>query len=291
MKRLVILLTALFAMVATPLAAQNFPELTGRVVDTADIIPDDVEAELTAKLEGLETATQRQMVVATVPDLEGYDIADYGYQLGREWGIGDAERNDGVVLLVAPNERRVRIDVGYGLEGYLTDALTSLIINNQITPRFRDGDMPGGIVAGTDAIIEQLQLPAEEAAQIAQQAQTQRAERSSDGGFPIGALIWLGFLFFFFILPIIRGARKSRRYRRKGKGPWGDRDDDDDDDGGFSRDVGTIILWEIGSAIARGAMSGGGGGGSSWGGGGGGFGGGFSGGGGSFGGGGASGGW
>ena len=118
MKRLILLLTALYALIAAPALAQpEFPALTGRVVDQADIIPAPIEAELTAKLENLETTTQRQLVVATVPTLDGYDISDYGYQLGREWEIGDAQRNDGALLLVAPNERRVRIEVGYGLEG------------------------------------------------------------------------------------------------------------------------------------------------------------------------------
>ena len=278
------------ALIASPTLAQpEFPALTGRVVDTADIIPADVEAQLTAKLEALETQSQRQLVVATVPSLQGYDISDYGYQLGREWGLGDAQRNDGALLIVAPNERKVRIEVGYGLEGYLTDALSALIIQNEILPAFRDGDMPGGVVAGTDAIISQLVLPPDEAARVAQEA---TETRQSDGGFPFGFLIWIGFMFFFFVLPIMRGAGRRRKYRSKGKGPWGKRRDDDDDDhgGGMRGAVGNIILWEIGSAIARGAMSGGGGGSSGWGGGGG-FGGGFSGGGGSFGGGGASGGW
>lgn len=292
LRHFLLLLASVGALLATPAYAQpEFPALTGRVVDTADIIPANVEAELTAKLEALETQSQRQLVVTTVPDLGGYDISDYGYQLGREWGLGDAERNDGALLIVAPNDRKVRIEVGYGLEGYLTDALSSIIIQNEILPPFRDGDMPAGIVAGTDAIIAQLVLPPEEAAQIATEA---TETRSSDGGFPFGFLIWVGFMFFFFVLPIIRGSRRKRKYRSKGKGPWGKRrDDDDDDDDGFGSAVGNIILWEIGTAIARGAMSGGGGGGSSdWGGGGGGgFGGGFSGGGGSFGGGGASGGW
>ncbi len=288
MKRLTLFVAALFALFAAPLAAQDFPELTGRVVDNADIIPADVEAELTAKLAALETQTQRQLVVATVPDLQGYDIADYGYQLGREWGLGDAERNDGALLLVAPTERKVRIEVGYGLEGYLTDALSALIIQNFIIPRFRDDDYPGGVVAGADAIIAQLQLDPDQAAQIATEAST---SRQSDSGFPFGGLIWLGFMFFFFILPIIRGGKRRRRYRSKGKGPWGERGGDDDYGGQTAGDVASnIILWEIGSAIARGAMSGGSGsGGGGWGGGGGG--GGFSGGGGSFGGGGASGGW
>ncbi|KPQ30828.1 MAG: Beta-propeller domains of methanol dehydrogenase type [Porphyrobacter sp. HL-46] len=153
-RSLLILLAAAGALLASPLAAQpEFPELTGRVVDNADILSPEAEAALTAKLEALETQSQRQLVVATIPDLQGYDISDYGYQLGRFWGLGDAERNDGALLLVAPNDRKVRIEVGYGLEGYLTDALSALIIQNQILPRFRDGDFPGGIAAGTDAII------------------------------------------------------------------------------------------------------------------------------------------
>ena len=286
MRQFGILFAALLALLVVPLgapvSAQTFPELTGRVVDEADIIPADVEAELTAQLEALETQSQRQLVVVTVPDLQGYDEQTFTYQLGREWGIGDAERNDGAILLVAPNERRVRIEVGYGLEGYLTDALSALIIQNEILPFFRDDDYPGGIVAGTGAIVSQLQLPPDEAARVLQDAQQQ--SESEEGGFPIGLLIWLGFIFFFFILPAMGAGR--RKYRGKGKGPWGDRDDDDDDDWGSTAK--SIILWEVGSAIARGAMSGGG---SSSGGFGGGFGGGFSGGGGSFGGGGASGGW
>ena len=206
-------------------------------------------------------------MIATVPTLDGYDIADYGYQLGREWGLGDAERNDGIILLVAPNEKRMRIEVGYGLEAVIPDGLAFEYIEG-MKPYFRNGDFSGGIEWAAGQIITQLELPPEEAAQVAQQASQQR---QSDGGFPIGTLIWLGFIFFFFILPMIGG--KGRRYRR----------------GGVAGAVGDIMLWEAGKAIARGS------GGSSWGGGGGGFSGGgfggFSGGGGSFGGGGASGGW
>ncbi|KEO91985.1 methanol dehydrogenase [Erythrobacter longus] len=286
LRQLFLIIVGVGALIASPALAQpEFPALTGRVVDTADILPANVEAELTAKLEALETRTQRPLVVTTVPDLQGYDISDYGYQLGRAWGLGDAQRNDGALLIVAPNDRKVRIEVGYGLEGYLTDAYSSFIIQDIIIPRFRDGDFPGGVVSGTDAIISILELPPEEAERINREA---AETRSSDGGFPFGFLIWIGFMFFFFVLPIIRGSRRRRKYRSKGKGPWGKRDKYDDDDDGFGSAVGNIILWEIGTAIARGAMSGGGSsGGSSWGGGGGGF----SGGGGSFGGGGASGGW
>ena len=287
MKRLFLLFAALVAFIAAPATAQSFPELTGRVVDQADIIPADQEAQLVAALEALETQSQRQLVIATVNSLEGYEIADYGYQLGRAWGIGDAKRNDGALLLVAPNERRVRIEAGYGVEGYLTDALSALIIQNQILPRFREGDFPGGITAGAAAIIAQLQLPPEEAARVAQQAGAQQQTQTQKGGFPVGALVVLIVLFVFFVLPLIRSGRR-RKYRARGDGPWGSRGSSRG--GGRGRDFGDtardIILWEVGSAIVRGALSGG----DDWGGGGG-FGGGFGGGGGSFGGGGASGGW
>ena len=134
---------AALLLAALPLAvsAQTFPALAGRVTDAAGIIPDDLEARLTQKLEALEQQSGPQFVVATIPDLQGYDIADYGYRLGREWGIGDKERNDGVLLIVAPNERKVRIEVGYGLEPVLTDGLSWQIINTDIVPRFKDGDM------------------------------------------------------------------------------------------------------------------------------------------------------
>src|SRR3546814_12337285 len=104
------------ALVASPAAAQSFPELTGRVVDQADIIPPAEEASLTAQLEQLEKASGHQLVVATVASLEGHDVGDYGYRLGRAWGIGGKEANDGVVFLHAPNDPRVNIPAGFGLE-------------------------------------------------------------------------------------------------------------------------------------------------------------------------------
>jgi uncharacterized protein len=102
-------------------------------------------------------------VVVTLPSLQGYDIADYGYQLGRAWGIGQAKLNNGLLLIVAPNEHRVRIEVGYGLEPIMTDAFSSVIIQNQILPKFRSGDFNGGVVAGVNAIIQQLSLETSEA--------------------------------------------------------------------------------------------------------------------------------
>ena len=244
-------------------AAQTFPQLTGPVVDAANVIPDDVEARLTQKLVAFNQQSGRQLQVATVPDLQGYEISDYGYQLGRAWGLGDKEKNDGAILLIAPAERKVRIEVGYGLEGTLTDALSSQIIRREIVPKFKAGDMPGGIEAGTDALITQLQLPPDQAQQVA--AQAAKAPKSS--GIDPGFIIWLAIFGLFFVIPMIRRLTGGRRYQSSGLGP--------------------IILWNVLDGMSRG----GGGGGSDWGGGGGGGGGGWGGGGGSFGGGGSSGSW
>ncbi len=261
-----------FVVLPASVSAQDFPE-RGKtaVVDAANIIDPETETKLTAKLEAFEKRNQRQFVIATIPSLNGYEIADYGYQLGRHWGLGDAENNDGIILIVAPNDQRMRIEVGYGLEGIIPDGLAYEYVE-EMKPFFRNGDYSSGITVGADRIITQLELPPEEAAKIAQQTVE---TRESEGGFPIGTIIWFAFIFFFFILPMFRGGRR-RRYRR----------------GGIGGAVGDIILWEAGKAVARGLSDdddfGGFGG---FGGGGGGFGGGFGGGGGSFGGGGASGGW
>ncbi|MGQ0660982.1 TPM domain-containing protein [Sphingosinicella sp.] len=291
--RLVVILVGLLA---APAAAQTFPPLSGRVVDQANIIPDDREAAMTLQLEQLQRATSRQLVVATIADLEGYEIVDYGYRLGRHWGIGQSEANNGVILLVAPNQRRVRIEVGYGLEGILTDALSSRIINEQIVPRFRANDYAGGIEVGTAALVSQLAAPPEAAEQRAIEAERARDSadaRGDDGGG--GALEWIlivvvistvGFSVIGGVLGGL-GVGSGRRYRRGRVSPWG-RDYDRGGDSG----LGWFIAGAVLDAALRGGSSGGsswsGGGGSSWGGGGGG---GFSGGGGSFGGGGASGSW
>ncbi len=119
------------------------------------------EVSIEAKLSALETKTTDQFVVVTLNSLQGTDIADYGYQLGRAWGIGQKGKNNGVLLIVAPNERAVRFEVGYGLEGDLTDAVTHLIIQNAILPRFKASDMAGGIARGVDDVIQVLSGDAE----------------------------------------------------------------------------------------------------------------------------------
>ena len=132
------------------------PPLTGRVVDQAGILSASAEQSLTAELRTHEAATGQQVVVATLASLEERDIAEYGVALGRAWGIGQKDKNTGVILLVAPNERAVRIEVGYGLEGTLTDATSRLIIENVILPQFRAGNMEAGIIAGIDAMLPVL---------------------------------------------------------------------------------------------------------------------------------------
>src|SRR5581483_6572685 len=134
----------------------TFPALTGRVVDDADLLSPADEQELTDELKALEDKSSDQLVVVTLPSLQGYPIEDYGYRLGRNWGIGTAKLNNGVLLIVAPNEHRVRIEVGYGLEGTLTDALSKIIIENAILPKFRAGDYAGGIKDGVSDIIKVL---------------------------------------------------------------------------------------------------------------------------------------
>jgi uncharacterized protein len=174
-------------------AAPQFPALTGRVVDAANILDASVEAELDARLAAHETASGDQVVVATVGSLQEYDIRDYGYQLGRHWAIGQKKLNNGVILLVAPNERKVTIEVGYGLEGVFPDAIANLIVTRSIVPRFRAGDFPGGIQAGVSDILTVL---TGDAAELEARAK-QRPERSEQetGISWIGTLILLAILF------------------------------------------------------------------------------------------------
>ena len=264
---LVISLIGLASTLATPsraFADPTFPALSGRVVDQADLLPPDQEAAITARLAQLETQTGDQLVVATLDSLQDYEIEDYGYRLGRAWGIGNAENDSGVLLIVAPNERKVRIEVGYGLEPVLTDALSNQIIQTDILPPFRDGDFASGIEAGVDALITQLTLdPAEAQARAA-------AAAPSEADAPVLPGLIIALIFIFFFLSLLRGiGRRGRRHGAKRSG------------------IDPVWVWaasEVLSNASRGSSrSSGSAGGGSFGG--------FSGGGGSFGGGGASGGW
>jgi uncharacterized protein len=159
--RAIVFLLALLLCPALALA-QAFPALTGRVVDAANLLKPEERAALEDKLKAHEDKTSDQIVVATVPSLEGFAIEDYANRLFRHWQLGQKKTNNGVLLLVAPQERKVRIEVGYGLEGTLTDALAKIIITTAIAPQFKSGDFAGGIDAGVDAVLSILTGDAEE---------------------------------------------------------------------------------------------------------------------------------
>ena len=138
------------------LAAPTFPKLTGRVVDNANFLSAGVESQLTQQLAAHENASTNQVVVVTLPDLQGYSIEEFSYQLGREWGVGQKDKDNGVLLIVAKAERKMRIEVGYGLEGELTDAISANIISTIIRPAFKQGQFEKGIVDGSTAVIQVL---------------------------------------------------------------------------------------------------------------------------------------
>jgi len=269
MSRACLLLLSLWAMLLAPMAVHaraepTFPALSGRVVDQADLLTPATEAAITAKLAALETGTGDQLVVVTLNSLQDYEIEDYGYRLGRAWGIGQSETDSGALLIVAPNERKVRIEVGYGLEPVLTDAMSSHIIQTDILPAFRDGGFERGISSGVDAIVTQLTLDPAEAQARAATLQTEQPT------FPVAPMLLIGLVFLFLFIGMIRSS--SGGGRRRGGGGGG---------------LGPVVAWTVLDALTRSGRGGGGFGGGGFGGGGGGF----SGGGGSFGGGGASGGW
>jgi uncharacterized protein len=255
-------------LIATMLsaAALNFPTLTGRVVDEADILDTATRAALTDKLAALEAKSTDQLVVVTLKSLQGTSIEDLGVQLGRRWQIGQKDKNNGVLLIVAPSERKVRIEVGYGLEGTLTDAISRLIIENGITPRFRANDYPGGITRGVDDIISVLTGDAEEWKQRA----AKRPDPKSVWGPLLIVLLIFGAFFVVFIMIVGRMPNTPKDGRRARLRP--------------SWSAGVGPPWSSEGSFGGGFSGGGGGGGSSGGGG-------FSGGGGSFGGGGSSGSW
>ena len=155
-KRQACVLAALALCLASLALALDFPPLTGRVVDQANIMTAQSRTGLEAKLKELEDKSSIQLVVATVKSLQGGDVETYANELFRFWKLGEGKKNNGLLLLIAPAEHKVRIEVGYGLEGTLTDALSSVIISSAIIPRFKTGDFSGGIERGVDGIVSVL---------------------------------------------------------------------------------------------------------------------------------------
>ena len=275
--RIILALLAAWLMAASVAAQELPPRPDGPVYDGADILTPEQEAQLDARLRSLPVDTGNTIVVATVRDLGGESIEMYAVDLFANWGIGGEERDTGLLLLVAPNDRELRIETGYGLTPFIPDIFAGRVIREDITPRFKQGDYYGGITAGLDSIEAQLARSPEDAQAVAEAARTAEADarrnRSDEASFG-GVIFWI-VMIVFFISIFGRGGR-GRRYRR----------------GGVAGAVGDVILWSaVNSALNSGSRGGGGwggGGGFGGGGGGGGFGG-F--GGGMSGGGGASGSW
>jgi uncharacterized protein len=251
---LLLVVAAMLGMVGPAAAEPAFPKFTGLVVDAADIIPPAEEAALETKLQALQQQSKTQLVVATIPDLGGYDIADYGYRLGRAWGVGLKDANNGAILIVAPKDRKLRIEVGRGLEPILTDAYTSLVINQTIVPRFKAGDMPGGIAAGVDSLAQTLSVPDDQAeakvdAAIREFDKTHVSKAKDEDGSVIGLIFW-GLVLGFILLSFLRRGIGGGRTRSYGGSSW------------------PIVLWSIADEIQRSSRHGGGGGLGGWGGGG-----------------------
>ncbi|MFD1703242.1 TPM domain-containing protein [Methylopila henanensis] len=210
-------LIALGAVISTAAWAElSFPPFSGYVVDQADILPPEAEAALTQKLKTFQDTTGRQLAVATVPSLQGTSVEDFANRLFRAWGLGDKARNDGALLLVAPNDRRVRIEVGYGLEGELTDAVSRLIIENAILPRFRAGDFPGGVMRGADDVMAVFSGHSND-----YKARAAALEREDETASLISSAITLCFILFFLYV-FWRAIRSggSGVGRRRRAAPW-----------------------------------------------------------------------
>ncbi|MDP9086775.1 MAG: TPM domain-containing protein, partial [Pseudomonadota bacterium] len=211
---MVMLLLTLMLFVA-PAHAQTFPKLSGRVVDDAHLLSASQKSDLDSKLRALEAGSGRQLVVATIPSLEGRTIEDYGYRLGRTWAIGQKGKDDGVILLVAPAEHKVRIETGYGARVFVTDAVSSVIVRDSILPRFTAGDMGGGIVAGADQLIQFMSLPPAEMQKRAAAVGEQEKQRAGGQGVPLVPIIFWIIIILFVIMPLVRRA-SGNRYRRGG---------------------------------------------------------------------------
>jgi uncharacterized protein len=248
-RRIVLLLAAAASLAQLAHAAEPaFPQLTGRIVDEAGLLSSADYAALNSELAALEEKSTDQVAVVTLKSLQGYEIEDFGYRLGRHWGIGQKGKDNGILLIVAPNERKVRIEVGRGLEPVMTDALSKLIIDNAILPEFRRGDFPAGIRAGVRDIKDVLLGDAE--------AVKERARSISRGeGMDVASILLLLFwltVAALVIWAIVNSARTAQpaAARRRGGAPVvvpGD-------SGGWSGG------WSSGDGNGGGGWSGGGGG-------------------------------
>ncbi|MGE3278834.1 MAG: YgcG family protein, partial [Candidatus Altimarinota bacterium] len=203
MKRFLLLLVSAIIIPQQVQAQLSFPDPTGYVNDFANILSDETEQKINAMIEGIKEKTSAEVAVVTVQSLEGNEVNYYAVELGRSWGIGNAERDDGVLFLTAIDDRKTYIATGYGVEGYITDAQAFWITDQVVVPYFRNGDYEGGIVAGTEKI----------ASALAELETLPEGISGSMEDFPIEGFIFFVFFFFSFIVPwVIAVLGRSKRW-------------------------------------------------------------------------------
>ncbi|MCX7895559.1 MAG: TPM domain-containing protein [Thermoanaerobaculum sp.] len=142
---------------AVPLPALEVPFLAGRVNDLAGLLDEASREQLEQRLAQIEQSTGAQVVVLTIPSLEGEDLEDYAHRVASTWQLGQKGKDNGVLFLIAKGERKMRLEVGYGLESVLPDALARRILDQLVKPAFRAGDFAGGISAGVEAVARAIQ--------------------------------------------------------------------------------------------------------------------------------------
>lgn len=179
----IFLLAALLLAAGSALAAPATPRAQGYVNDTAGLLSPGAKGQLERFLAEFERSDSTQIAILTVPSLEGEDLEGYAVRVAQAWGIGQQGKDNGALLLVAKEERAVRIEVGYGLEDRLTDLLAGRIVDQEIVPRFKAGDFDGGVKAGVQAMVD-----------ASRGAYTGDAPVRKKKRFPYESLIWLLFL-------------------------------------------------------------------------------------------------
>jgi len=206
MKKMLPFLILLQLLLPLAASALEVPELRGYVNDYAGMISPSTGAQLAEKLKAFEESDSTQIVILTIPSLEGEPIEDVGIKVAESWKIGQKGKDNGILLLVSKQERKMRIEVGRGLEGRLTDLTAGRIIDLVITPRFRAGDLDGGFTAGVSALIG------------AMRGEFQADARRS----PRPPRLWTAFVFGFFLLFALAASRASRKVTRRGDhaGGW-----------------------------------------------------------------------
>lgn len=246
MRLLMLCWLAILALAGSPALAAMPARPDGPVLDAAAIIPDDQESAIAQKLIAYNKATGRALVVATVPSLDGQVVERYAQDLAQAWGIGGKESQEGILFLIAPAERKIRIHTAVGAQGRITDAFAGRTIREQVSPRFKADDIGGGINAGVDALIAQMNRDPVDAKAVAEAAAAAEATRQSgagQGGDSVGSVVFWLFLIVFFMLAF---GRRGRRFgRRSGIDPG-------------------IVLWGISEAMHNSRGNSGWGGGSGW---------------------------